>query len=156
MTGCMAGSSGEEADQEKELLSTRGRVIDELTSLLTDLTAAVPARLRFTQGNYDTCTSDLKGPTGYTYNVNGRLDLDAVGSAADLDTVAAALEDAGYTTQRVNEVTVEGKREGLVFEASVVAGEPAVLFSSGSDACYEIGGDRAKDYNVDQDPITLD
>ena len=53
-------------------------------------------------------------------------------------------------------VTVEGKREGLVFEASVVAGEPAVLFSSGSDACYEIGGDRAKDYNVDQDPITLD
>ena len=62
--------------------------------MLSDLTATLPGRLRFSQGNYDACENDLDGATAVTYRVNGRVD--GSGGGDPTAAVRAALEGAGF------------------------------------------------------------
>lgn len=154
MSGC-GPDSGSEAAQEKELKATRARVLDDLTSVLGDLTAALPARLRFTQGNYERCTGDLEGASGYVYSVNGRLDLDGPGGPRALATVEDTLRTAGFAVTSPAAISREGTRDGLAVRVSTVAGQPVLLFSGGTPDCFEIGKDRAAAYSSEPNPIRL-
>ena len=155
MSGCGPDDSGSEAAQERELKATRARVLDDLTAVLGDLTASLPARLRFTQGNYERCAGDLEGASGYVYSVNGRLDLDGAGGPRDLATVEETLRRAGFAVTSPVATSREGTRAGLAVRVSTVAGQPALLFSGGTDDCFEVGRDRAAAYSTERDPIRL-
>jgi hypothetical protein len=157
MTGCGSGSgdAADRAEQEERLLSARRTVTAELTSLLGELTTALPGRLAFSQGNYDACRNDLDGPTAYRYRINGRLDLDREGGAAELETVATTLERAGYAVTTPSGTSSEGTRDDLRFSASTVPGQRFLLFSGEAEGCYEIGPAKARRYDVDRDPITI-
>ncbi len=154
LTACTPGGSGDdEADQAAKLEAARQRVLDDVTPVLDDLAATLPGRVRFSQGNYDACENDLSGATAVTYRVNGRLDL--TGGPADLDTVLAALTEAGFEDDGTDDgVTAGGTKKGTRVSFSRLEGEPALLFSAGDDGCYEVGRDRARDLSVDRNPIT--
>jgi hypothetical protein len=154
MTGCRPGSGDEDA-QEQGLRDSRDQTVTELTAALGTVTAGLPAQLRFSQGNYDTCRSDLEGATGYAYSVNGRLDLATAPTRADLTRLARLLTEAAFEAEVVDDLTVEGTKSGLTLSLSRLDQEPAYLFSGGTDECFEIGRDRADAYSVDKDPIQL-
>ena len=105
MTGCTPGSGGgDEDDQDERLQAARTRVLDDLTPALGDLTAGLPATLRFSSGKYASCKNNLSGATAVTYAVNGRLDLAA--GPAGLDAVRSALDGAGFEVADDNGTTV--------------------------------------------------
>ena len=149
-------SGGGEEDQVTDLEAARARVLDDITPVLRDLGTTLPARLRFSSGAYDACKSDFSGATAVTYAVNGRLDLTGAGPAS-LDAVRAAFDGAGFEVgaedDGVNVVATKGDTRASV---STLEGEPALLFSAKDVGCYEVGGDKARGYGADKDPITLD
>jgi hypothetical protein len=150
-----SGGGGEEQEAQ-DLEAARARVLDDITPVLRDLGTTLPARLRFSSGKYDSCKNDFSGATAVTYAVNGRLDLTGTGPAS-LDAVRAAFDGAGFEVgaedDGVNVVATKGDTRASV---STLAGEPALLFSAKDEGCYEVGGDRARSYGVDKDPVTLD
>jgi hypothetical protein len=151
-SGGAAGDDGKQ--QAEELEAARTRVLDDVTPVLSDLTAALPARLRFSLGNYDACKNDFGGATAVTYRVNGRVD--ATGGGDPVAAARRALEGAGFEVAATSdEVTVEGAKGETTVTFSTLDGQHALLFAAKDSGCYGIGGDRAKALGVDKDPITL-
>lgn len=149
-----SGGGGDEKQEVKDLEAARARVLDDLTPVLEDLTARLPGRLRFSQGNYDSCKSDFDGATAVGYSVNGRVDASGGGDPAAA--VRAALEDAGFEVPDTSDgVTVEGAKGETTVSFSTLDGEDALLFSAKDTGCYDVGGEKARGYHVDKDPITL-
>lgn len=151
MTGC---GMGDEEEQERALRATRDQVNAEMTALLEQVTGRLGARMRFSQGNYDSCGSTLDGAaTAYSYRVNGRIDLTGPPSAAATE---AAVEQAGWAVDERGEGRVSASLDGLTVTFSSLAGstrEQAWLFSGGSDECYEIGRERAEKFSAERDPL---
>ena len=52
-------------------------------------------------------------------------------------------------------VTVEGAKGETTVSFSMLDGEDALLFSAKDTGCYDVGGEKARGYHVDKDPITL-
>ena len=150
-----SGAGGDEKQEVKDLEAARARVLDDVMPVLSDLGAELPARLRFSSGKYNACKNDFDGATAVTYAVNGRLDLTGAGPAS-LDPVRRAFESAGFdVADDDNGVTVEATKGDTRASVSTLEGEPALLFSAKDSGCYEVGGERARGYGVDKDPITL-
>ena len=157
MTGCTPSSGGGDEKAEGERLQeARTRVLDDLTPVLRDLSADLPATLRFSSGKYNSCENDLSGATAVTYAVNGRLDLTGTGPAG-LDEIRAAFDAAGFdVAEEDNGITVAATKGDTRAGISTLEGEPALLFNARDLGCYEVGGDTARGYSVEKDPITLD
>ncbi|MET1060933.1 MAG: hypothetical protein ABWX84_15130 [Nocardioides sp.] len=149
------GAGGDEKQQADDLEAARARVLDDVTPVLSDLGARLPAQLRFSSGKYNACKNDFSGATAVTYAVNGRLDLSGAGPVS-LDAVRAAFTDAGFEVEDEDDgITVAATKGDTSATVSTLEGEPALLFAARDDGCYEVGGDRARAYSVDKDPITL-
>lgn len=161
LAGCTSGggdgNGSGNVDREKEareLDTARTRVLDELTPVLRDLTAALPGRLRFSQGNYDACENDLDGATAVTYRVNGRVD--GSGGGDPTAAVRAALDGAGFEVAPTSDgPTVDATRGDTFATFSGLDGEDALLFSAYDTGCYAVGGDRATSYTAEKDPLKL-
>ena len=142
-------------DREKEareLDAARTRVLDELAPVLADLGAALPGRLRFSQGNYDACENDLDGATAVTYRVNGRVDGSGGGDPSGA--ARTALEGAGFEIAPSSEGgTVDATRGFTSATFSGLDGEDALLFSVHDTRCFAVGGDRARSYAAERNPL---
>ena len=156
LLGACNGGSGDgasSASEERALLETRERVRTELRSVVADLAAGMGGALRFSQGNYESCSSDLNGPTAFRYDINGRIDVPRVVAAGDVDTVSAVFEKAGWSV-RASGADLVASKDDIDLTIGVPEGREFLLFHGGPDRCFELGERRAEDYLAkDPDPL---
>jgi hypothetical protein len=154
---CGGGGDGTDdassAAEEKALRETRDRVRVELRPVVADLAAGLGGVLRFSQGNYEACGSDLDGPTAFRYDINGRIDVPRAVVAGDAATLSDVLEKAGWTVEGSGPDLVATK-DDIALTVGVRDGREFLLFHGGPDRCFEVGEERAQDYLAkDPDPL---
>lgn len=153
--GCQRTVSGDsEADSATALRDTRERVIHELGVLVPALEQTLSASLRFSQGNHDGCEHTLETTTGFSYNINGRLDV--FQGEANAEPAAQALEAAGWKVDEADSFRVVASKAGMTFSLSSLAestGDQAFLFTGGDATCHVVGKERAAEFSTDREPL---
>jgi hypothetical protein len=141
---CNGGTGDDEssASEEKALLETRDRVGAELRSVVTEVASGLGGTLRFSQGNYESCSSDLDGPTAFRYDINGRIDVPRTVASGDAATLTAVLEEAGWVVKTSGPDLVASK-DDIDLSVGVREGRDFLLFHGGPDRCFEVGRERA-------------
>lgn len=159
--GCGGGSGGDEVDagpvDSAALEQQRDRARAAAASLVTGVADALGGRASQTTGRVEGCESASEDEVRtFRYTATGRVDAGAAATRPYLDSLAPAMEAAGFTDpapgSRPGGSTLEGSSGDLTATLSELPGQGDHVLLSVEGPCLEVPEEDRRDWQRRTDP----